>query len=161
VNSFIVKKDVAYLFLTQGKKTIIDREDLERVLDYRWYADKCRNTFYARNDAAGKLHRFLTDYRFKSVDHVNGDGLDNLQANLRNAVDFQGLDQNARNRGVSRKNSSGFKGVHFRKDRQKFRASIVVNGKEFHLGYFNTAEEAHAAYCAAANELHGAFARCE
>ena len=45
VNSFIVKKDVAYLFLTQGQKTIIDREDLERVLDYRWHAEKDKGTF--------------------------------------------------------------------------------------------------------------------
>jgi putative SOS response-associated peptidase YedK len=34
-----MKKDVAFLFLTQGKRTVIDRTDLERVLDYRWWVE--------------------------------------------------------------------------------------------------------------------------
>ena len=161
VNSFIVKKDVAHLFLTQGQKTIIDREDLERVLDYRWHAEKDKGTFYARNGTAGKLHRFLMDYRFKEIDHIDRDGLNNRKSNLRNAVDKQGLNQNSRNCGIRRDNTTGFKGVHFYKRKQKFSAQIVVNGKKIHLGYFDTAEEAHAVYCTAANELHGAFARCE
>ena len=101
VNSFIVKKDVAYLFLTQGQKTIIDREDLERVLDYRWHAEKDKGTFYARNGTAGKLHRFLMDYRFKEIDHIDRDGLNNRKSNLRNAVDKQGLNQRRCSSGLS------------------------------------------------------------
>jgi hypothetical protein len=160
VNSFIVKKDVAYLFLTQGQKTIIDREDLERVLDYRWCARKGRNTFYAVNDTVGRLHQFLTEHQFMEVDHIDRNGLNNRKSNLRNAIDDQGFRQNQYNCGIRRNNTTGFKGVYFKKQRQKFVAQITVNGKRKHLGYFDTAEEAHAVFCAAANEFHGAFARC-
>jgi AP2 domain len=161
VNSFVIKKNVAYLFLTKGQKTIIDLEDLERVLDYRWCTYKGSSTFYAVNNTAGYLHQFLTGYKFKAVDHIDRDGSNNRKSNLRNAVDPQGLRLNQRNCGLYQNNTTGFKGVSFDKQHQKFQAKIQLNGKSKHLGFFDTAEEAHAAYCTAANELFGAFARCE
>lgn len=34
----------------------------------------------------------------------------------------------------------------------------MLNGKNKHLGYYDTPEAGHAAYCKAASELHGEFA---
>ncbi len=45
-----------------------------------------------------------------------------------------------------KRNKSGFPGVYFSNRRQKFRATIKVNGKRVRLGSFATAEEASAAY---------------
>lgn len=47
-------------------------------------------------------------------------------------------------------NTSGYKGVSFRKDRGVWRATIKVNGKNMSLGVFDCAEKAARAYDAAA-----------
>ena len=56
-------------------------------------------------------------------------------------------------------NKSGIKGVSWRKDRSKWRATIKINGKQTHLGYFNDPLIAARAYNRAAKRYHGKFAR--
>lgn len=88
------------------------------------------------------------------VDHINGNGLDNRRSNLRLATRAQ----NARNRGVNTKSKLGLKGVSYSKDTLKWRAYIMVNKKQIHLGLHNTPEEAAYAYNEAALKYHGDFA---
>lgn len=88
------------------------------------------------------------------IDHKNLVHGDNWIDNLRKATHSQ----NQHNRTINKNNKSGFKGVCWHSKMQKWRAYIVVNWKQKHLGLFDNAEEAHRAYCAAADELHGAFA---
>lgn len=71
-----------------------------------------------------------------AVDHENGNKLDNRIQNLRKATDSQ----NSHNRGPTKRNKLGIKGIHRVKDR--YRAIIEINGKNIHLGYFGTLEEA-------------------
>lgn len=86
------------------------------------------------------------------VDHKNGDGWDNRYLNLRVCT----ASQNSCNR--SRKSPSGLpKGVQ--KINKRFRAMIRLQGKNYHLGMFDTPEEAHKAYCEASMKLHGEFAK--
>ena len=56
---------------------------------------------------------------------------------------------------------SGFKGVTWTKEINRWRAQIRINGGLKHIGYFDAAEDAFAAYILAAEELHGEFARFE
>jgi hypothetical protein len=91
----------------------------------------------------------------KQIDHVNGNKSDNRFANLRLATNSQ----NACNRTVSARNTSGFKGVSFSSKQQAWKADVRINGVTKHLGYYPTPELAHMAYCKAAAELHGEFAR--
>jgi hypothetical protein len=42
---------------------------------------------------------------------------------------------------------------------KKYQASIQINGKHIHLGYYFILEDAYNAYCAAAKKYHGEFAR--
>jgi hypothetical protein len=91
--------------------------------------------------------------RADEVDHINLNGLDNRRDNLRLATNSQ----NNMNVRRYRNNKSGFKGVHLAKGR--WRASIRLNYKLYHLGYFDTPEEAYGAYCEAAKERFGEFAR--
>jgi hypothetical protein len=94
------------------------------------------------------------------LDHINGDRTDNRIANLRLASHAENL-QNSR----PRKSASGLKGAHLQKRRlaagyrRPWTSEIYKDRKNYHLGYFATAEEAHAAYVKAAKELHGQFAR--
>ena len=90
------------------------------------------------------------------IDHINGVRDDNRIENLREATTAE----NGRNKGISRMNSSGFKGVSLFKATGRWEAYISPGGsKKKHLGFFATRDEAAAAYAAAAAEYHGQFAR--
>jgi hypothetical protein len=89
------------------------------------------------------------------IDHINGDPADNRWCNLREADHFQ----NIQNSKLSKRNSSGFKGVWWDARRHKWTAQIMARRRQKYLGQFDTPEEAHAAYQAAAIRLHGEFAR--
>lgn len=86
----------------------------------------------------------------ETVDHRNGDPSDNRWSNLRKAS--QG--ENLQNRRKMKNNTSGFTGASWCKSMHRWQASIQVNRKPRHLGYFETAAEAGAAYEAAKAELH-------
>jgi hypothetical protein len=85
-----------------------------------------------------------------AIDHIDGNGLNNRASNLRDVT----CGENTRNARRRRDNTSGVNGVVWRKDLQKWRAVIRVEGRYQHLGHFDTIEEAAAAR-AAANELYG------
>ena len=147
--------------LTQGKVTIIDDEDFERINQFKWYAHKINNAFYARRNKDKKnsiiLHRVImnvTDPN-QTVDHINGDTLDNRKLNLR--VCDKAHNNLNRNR-INKNNKSGYRGVHFNKRLSKWVAQINISkSKHKHLGVFNTAEEAARAYDKKAKELFGEF----
>jgi len=89
------------------------------------------------------------------IDHVDGDGTNNKIENLREAT----IHQNGWNAKKSSRNNSGYKGVSFNTEKNKWRAAIHVNGKTRLLGYFSSPEEASEAYKKASMELHGVFLR--
>lgn len=91
------------------------------------------------------------------IDHINGNRDDNRQHNLREASPSQ----NAGNSGLRSNNNSGFKGVHFAKTHNLWRARIKWGDRYKSLGYFSTPEAAHGAYMAAAHRIFGAFARAK
>lgn len=105
------------------------------------------------------LHRLawlLThgDWPTKDLDHLDGDPANNKLANLREAT----CSQNMGNARRSKANTSGFKGVTWHKRLKKWQAQIMVDRRNYSLGYFTTVEAAHVAYCAAAQERFGEFA---
>lgn len=160
----------AYIQLTQGKTAIVDDEFFEELNQYKWYANQPNghNTCYAvrwsRNQGTGKkillgMHREvlrLAGVKLgHSVDHKNGDGLDNQRGNLRPAS----IAENNRNTRISKANTSGYKGVSWNKRDRRWQAHIRHNGKQLALGYYHSPVEAARAYDAAAVTYHGEFAR--
>lgn len=75
-----------------------------------------------------------------SIDHIDRDRTNNRPTNLRLANGKQ----NAENRSLKSKNSSGHRGVFFRKylKSKPWHVSIMNNRKTIHIGYFATIEEA-------------------
>jgi len=150
--------------LTQGKFALVDDADFEWLNQWKWYAHKERNTFYAmRNVRVGLrwkhvyMHREILGLGFddkRQGDHINMDGLDNRRVNLRIATHVE----NGRNRGKQANNTSGYKGVRWHKHAKKWQARIEVNGKCKHLGYFIAPEDAARRYDKAARKYHGEFA---
>ena len=88
------------------------------------------------------------------LDHVDNVQSHNWISNLRYATHSE----NMSNRKLNETNSTGFKGVHLRKE-GRYRAYLNHKGKRYNLGGFATAEEAHEARRLKALELHGEFAR--
>lgn len=72
------------------------------------------------------------------IDHINGDRQDNRISNLR-ACDYAG---NAYNSSLRSDSTSGKRGVSWNKSKRKWRAYAWVEGKNNHLGYFNSFEDA-------------------
>jgi HNH endonuclease/AP2 domain len=91
------------------------------------------------------------------IDHIDGDASNNRIENLRDCTRLQ----NAKNRPTNKNNIAGIKGVCRRPQAKKrpWRATIRLNRRCVHLGYFNTPEEAKSAYDAAATAFFGEFVR--
>lgn len=97
------------------------------------------------------LH-YYGEWPTNCVDHINGDGLDNRIANLRDITHKENI-QNQR-RAAKNNESSGILGVGWFEPRQKWRAQIGHDGRSIHLGYFDTADEARTYYLVAKRLLH-------
>lgn len=151
--------------LTQGKSTIIDKEDWEKVKDYRWYAKKIpryKDKYHAmstikKEDGTNTtitLHRLIMDAPENlQVDHVNHEPLDNRKENLRLCTSSE----NAANREKHRNNKSGYTGVV--SVAGGWVAQLTCAGERITMGPFETKEEAARAYDRKKLEEFGAFAK--
>lgn len=154
---------IAYVPLTQGLYSLIDREDAKIVTGQDWFAARAGgDLIYAktgRGRAQTYLHRILLGLQRgdkSQGDHKNHDTLDNRRsANLRKCT----ASENVRNMRLSVRNTTGFKGVN-RSNRAKnpWNAQIRFNRVPIWLGSFSTREAAYRAYCDAARRLYGEFA---
>lgn len=155
-----VDGEFGYVPLTRGYEAIIDVADIPLVEIHNWHASIKKNgdVYAASAIRSGDrfvhvgMHRYLLGTNAPSVDHVNGDRLDNRRSNLRSCSNLE----NAQNKTVQRNSSVGLRGVMRYGD--GFRSMITVNGVRHHLGCFSTKEEAAAAYVEKAQILRGEFA---
>lgn len=145
------------IILSSGRVCLVDVDDYEWISKTKWSDD---SSGYAIRRTRGrnsteKMHRLIMKAGPEDVvDHVNGNPSDNRKENLRLTC-YKG---NARNSRISSTNTSGYKGVSFRKDRGKYRAYISVNKKQISLGMFECPEEAAKKYNEAALKYFGEFA---
>lgn len=89
------------------------------------------------------------------IDHIDGNNSNNIISNLRQAT----RSENERNKGISSRNTSKFKGVCWNKNRSKWESYITVNRKQIYLGLFSDIDDAVFAYKEASKKYHGKFAR--
>lgn len=149
-----------YIKLTKGHRAKVDDKDFELLNKIQWSVTgkKGRNTLYATGRLEGKLvymHRLIMKSpEGKQVDHINSDGLDNRRDNLRIASHVQ----NCWHTQKQRNNTSGFKGVYWKKDLSKWGVKISHNNSVKNLGYYLDAKTAARVYDSAATKYHGKFA---
>jgi hypothetical protein len=104
------------------------------------------------------LHRLIWAWHgndaVTTLDHIDRDNSNNRIENLRPATRAQ----NMQNRGIQKNNTTGVKGVIWKKDKKKFRVRISVNGRRIHIGDFAHLELAELAATEARAKYHGQFA---
>lgn len=115
-----------------GVEYFFDKEDYLLVSKYSWCISKTGYPVANINHKVIKLHRYILNAPPKSIiDHINGNTLDNRKTNLRFATHLG----NARNSTVSKSSKIKHLGISICPN-GKFRARIMVNGKEINLGRF-------------------------
>lgn len=139
-------------------KKLPSQKILKSILDYDpntgffFWKKNGKRAGYSYNDSYVRIridrigyaaHRLAWVYVYgdepsKYVDHINQIKIDNRIVNLRLATPSQNL----QNRQKQKNNTTGYLGVCYAKKSKKFTASIKVDGKLKHLGYFHTADEA-------------------
>lgn len=155
--------------LTQNKFAIVDDEDYDFLMQWKWRFQKnhkrdggyaIRSVFFynekrEEDSRTVLMHRLINktpdDFH---TDHINGDGLDNRRENLRTATGSQNKINTKKRPNLT----SQYKGVSFVKAESMWRAGIVANYKFHWLGQFKTEKEAALIYNAAAIKYHGEFA---
>jgi hypothetical protein len=143
----------------RGEEFQVDEEDYERfVKGHRFRL--IRNGYVAyltnKDGCANKLlHRIIMGVPpGEFIDHINRDRLDNRRENLRTAT----LNENQRNKGRYQSNTSGFKGVHWCKSKQKWVARVQIDNKRIHLGDYKHLTKAAMVAAIARIVAHGEFA---
>lgn len=145
-NEIILYKDYAEIILYNGEnieinRTQIDLEDVDKCINYKWSLNKLNYVCCKHNKTTIFLHRFLMDLSHENketIDHIDRNKLNNRKSNLR----YCNQSQNNTNTKIRKDNTSGFKGVYFNKEKQKWRAYIFINKKYKSLGYFDKLEDA-------------------
>jgi HNH endonuclease len=85
-----------------------------------------------------------------TIDHKDGNTLNNLRSNLRVATH----QQQQWNKRIPKNNLTGVKGVRLDKATGLYKGAVQFNKKKYHCGYHTTIEEATKAVVAKRAELH-------
>ena len=142
--------------------TIVDEDDMILFEDNCYCAHIGNTSIYVYNGKNNNdLHRVIAQRVYgnipsdKEVDHINGCSLDNRRSNLRIVT----RSENMKNGKKRSNNRSGVAGVCWHKAMGKWRAQIKSQGRQIHLGCYDTLEDAKTARLAA-EAMSGSLYRC-
>ena len=127
-NTYDLNNEYGIGYTRKGIKFYFDKEDYYLIKKYCW----CSNKGYIITSDNGKIismHRLIlklnTTNKSVFVDHINHDTHDNRKQNLRICTPS-----------LNAMNNSKAKGICFDKSRNKWLASIKINGRSKYLGRF-------------------------
>lgn len=129
-----------------------DDEDVERVQLHYWAMDTSRMGRHIVKNHVTTLGRYVLNYNGPlEVDHKDRNPLNFCKENLRIATRQQQM-ANSKPQGLR-----DFKGTRLTASK-RWNARVKFNGKQVHIGNFDTEEQAARAYDRKAKELFGEFA---
>jgi len=144
--------------LTQGQIALVDDEDYENLIQYKWQAqiNRKKDAYYVvRTGGINMAQQILGYYGRMLIDHKDGNPLNNQRNNLRLCTN----QYNQMNRKPNKNSLSRFKGITLNRYDHRWHVRIVHNKKRISLGEYTTEKEAALAYNEAAIKYFGEFAR--
>ena len=138
--------------LTKGMVALVDDEDYDDLAKHKWHYT---NTGYATRNGVLMHHVLIGKRKGFDVDHANGNGVDNRRGNIRHCTHAQNIANSPPRGGASK-----YKGVKRNGKVKRWRATIMKDYKDIHIGYFDTEKEAALAYDSVARKYFGEFAYC-
>lgn len=132
----------------------VDLDDFDKIKNISWSLHINSNGFKKLNGTmpntyeAVAMHTYLG---YQNYDHIDRNELNNCKSNLRKAT----LEENARNHSLRKDNKSGFSGVCWDKEENKWMAYINKNKKMKKLGRFTDKKDAIIARLKAEIEYYG------
>ncbi len=124
--------------------TQVDDSDFEWLNRYKWRLNV--HGYAIRNTSKGHRRTYQTIYIHKLIcpsteglqtDHINRNRLDNRRSNLRLVTPYQ----NNLNKGLSKKNTSGYTGI-FKTYNNKYVAYMTSKRKNIRLGLYSNIQAA-------------------
>lgn len=165
------------IYTRKGEEIIVPKHLYEMLSQHKWYLNadgygvrnpvlrsrkEARETGSPRQGAEF-IHRRIVELEYgiclssdEQVDHRDRDPLNNSLNNLR--VIPKNHSGNAINVGLRKDNTTGYKGVRFKKSKDLYEAYVNFRGKRYYAGGSKSVDEAAKLYDAKAKELHGDFA---
>lgn len=148
------------------KKTMFDSDRYDEISQHRWFVawQPTLNGFYAVThiyESDGRrttlpFHRLIVKCdKSETIDHGDHNSLNNLEENLRVCSDIENQQNKIKCRTPK---TSVYKGVHWRKDRNRFRVYIMAEGRSIYLGSFKCEHAAAKSYNDAATKYFGKYA---
>lgn len=134
-----------------SQMVLFDKEDANLIQKYQWCMGKKYATTCIENNKNVTMHQLIG---CKGYDHHDQNPLNNQKNNLVQCTHKE----NIRNSAMSKNNTSGFIGVSWSKERNKWVASIQIDGKMFSLGRYINQEDAIKARLQAEADYFGEFA---
>lgn len=134
---------IAIIHLYNDKKEIVATTFVDDDIYYKLKTYSiCYDEKYAlitNNGKLDRLSRFIMNYTGKDrIDHMDSNRLNNQKCNLR-ILDTKG---NGQNKSSIKNSSSKYVGVSYKKENNKWVASITMDGKSVFKKEFNTENEA-------------------
>lgn len=150
---------MATINLTKGKSVLVDNSMYEYLNQFKWFF-LSSGTGYAAKQVRkldGKktlllMHHLIIGYPLnrKSVDHINGNSLDNRRSNLR-IVSHRQNHQNERSHRNGRLPGCWMVSKS-RNLKKPWGSCYSKNNRNYFIGYFPTEKEAHEAYLKATGD---------
>lgn len=147
-----------YVKCSQGKRAAVSEIDYARVTAQKWYASRSRSTgvWYAHNRDGVGMHRYvMRAKKGQVVDHIDGQGLNNVRENLRICTTEE---NNANWRVRQPRRGGGAPLIGVRPCKGGFQATVSYRGQKIKGGIFSTPEEAARDYDRIKVMLYGEFA---
>ena len=122
----------------KNEDIIIDSVDSKRTKPYYWSLNSQGYPISVINGKHVRLHFFLFGRPSNGLvtDHINGNKLDNRKLNIRHCPN----QLNSFRQGITKGSVTNKTGVGIYKDR--YRARIMVNGREIFLGHYKNIKDA-------------------
>jgi hypothetical protein len=135
-NEYDLSGEFGIGFTQKGEPFYFDLDDYEKIKDHCWHIGKYDGYVVTNIPGAStllKIHKLITgtDESIKT-DHINRKRYDNRKSNLRKVTNGE----NAINKSISKRNTSGIMGISWCKERNNWETYITLNRKRKNLGRF-------------------------